>query len=238
MSYNLVDSDTSGGGTETLNIYLYPNATIDDPLVQSGGVVRAGAESFATQLIDNDIIGSYYIYISYEHPGYSPNDDTTKTWRDWTSYDGPNDKESVTGCHLLVYRISTSTSNGTADGIPSGKGAFANSQSCVVAQSQQSSGAATKQVTVHEIGHTCIVDDESGVTDGLGDSDTSDTVDHELGQVYAGVLGDGPISPMSTGYADGEGREGDCSNNAPWNLTYDESLSSCAKEALTRTANQ
>lgn len=237
MSYEIVEEDYSGGGTEILNMYLYPNTATDDVTVESTGSVRAGAEAMGRQLVNNDIVYGYQIAISYEHPGSTPYNDATKALNDfWKPYDGPNDKDSVVGCHFLVYQISTEGSNGVAQSpVGSSSGAFDNSYDGVLALNPVANGKpALKNMTIHEIGHTVIADTTENQQ--LGDSDYSDDVDHELGQVYPGLLGDGPVSPMSSGYVDGEGREGNCSNSAPWNLTYDEKLSSCSKEAIKNTS--
>lgn len=236
MGYELLASNSNGGGDRQLHIHLYPNTTVDDSMVGTTGIAYDGATSFGEQLINADVLSSYYIWASYEHPGLTPNDDAKNTWDDWTSYDGPNNKLDITGSHVLLYQISTSMSNGYADGVNSGSGAFDNSTACAVAVSSSSPKAMDRQTVIHEIGHTCIVDDP-GVNEGLGDTNYNDTLDHELGKVYPGALGDGPISPMSSGYEDGEGREGDCSNDAPWNKSYDESLTSCTKKAIKRTSN-
>lgn len=232
MGYTQLESDDSGGGDESVQLYLYPNDWNDKGIPP----VREGAKSFCDQLIDNGIIGSYEVNVSYEYPGVKKGAAAEDSWEAWKNYDGPNNRENITGCHILVYQTNLAPSNGYADVIFSGKGAFANSQDCIVVQSSQTSPAATKNITIHEIAHTFTVDD--GSTEYLGDSDSSDAVDHELGQVYPGWAGDGPISPMSTGYEDSDGREGECSNDAPWNFSYEETLSPCAKEAIEHTANQ
>jgi hypothetical protein len=61
--------------------------------------------------------------------------------------------------------------------------------------------------------------------------------EHDLGTVYSGAFGDGPVSPMATGYADSHGRHGDCATDAPWNLSYDENITDCTYDGLYYTSD-
>jgi len=257
MTYELVDSGSGGGGSEYMTIYLYPNAPIDDALVEENpvgtGTVLLGAQEICEQCLSSDVIDSYYIYRSYEHPQLPAHDEACEHLSgsdstDWSNYDGPNNRKQhfysyplYPGCHLLAYQ-SAYDANGCAEFVEYGDGAFSNVTDavCITSGTEVRTTQELNQV-IHEIAHTFIVSrrNSSDPTDYLGDGDDSDFVDHELGKIYSGWFGDGPASPMVTGYEFSDApTEGNCSSGAYYNLSHDRSLTYCAKQAIEETAKQ
>lgn len=222
MAYELVTSE-AGSGSQDLQFYLYPNTDSEYHTVEKGSLPVNALESLGSQLLDKSDLGAYEIYKSSEYPGLDPSNDTEPVLNNWEWWSGSNNKNNTIGCHMLLYQIDSARANGHSVH-PDVGGAFYNSESCVVALSKISEMQRERNLVIHEAAHTLI--------DG---NQTSN--EHELGTIYSGWFGDGPSSPMAGGYENDDARNGECSSDAPWNFSNDETLTSCAIDAIRATGD-
>lgn len=217
MSYTKLESETflHNSSDEAFVVYLYPNTSSMDSVCENE--VADAMDNVGSQLLNNDSCVSYEVWISYEHPGLTTSN-RSDFWDAWTSYSGPNDRETRQGTHLCVGDADI---GGLASN-PTNPGAWNDSYDAV---SGWTSPGYYTNITVMETLHPYI----DHTLDAVDDLTATDD-EHELGHVYL----DGEATPLATGYPNDQ-ESGGCQSTASVSA-YTRDLNSCEMDALDATS--
>lgn len=202
-----------------MEIYVYPNTTSDD---DAAADAKSGLDTAISEIVSNTGIGSYNIDIRYDYPD-QPNGDVK------TLYDNFSDWRYTyyyqeTGAHLCV---DGSIDGGLADG---GNSSNPESPSWAdpkdaVAGTVNAGTAEFQNICTHEVLHTFIDKDLSGVEKYLGKDDT----EHELGQETSNG-----VTPMATRYRDSYAGQGSCDKTSSI-AGYKKIVTNCTEESTYNT---
>lgn len=189
MGYTtLYQGSASNSRTAVMDLFIYPNAAKMDTL--SENFYADALNSAAQQILSRDAIAAYNIKISYEHPnrGGARMEDVHPNW---VSYDGPNNKLSRSGVHVLTVDLPD--------------GALAESKDGNRKFGWEESAAATvgywefdrpyyRNATIQEPGHCFIDSDNFNIVPYMGGG-TNEEGEHSLGSRI-----NHKVTPMGTGY--------------------------------------
>lgn len=170
---------------------------------------------------------NFLVYLSDEYPNIDNYSDEQELLTKWENYSLSDSRSNIVGCHVLV---AGGLDRGMAEH-PTTTGSWNESRDAVVAYDLPSKNAAMKNLVVHEVLHNYIDQSNEDVKGMYEDQE------HDLGTVFSGPLGDGPVTPLGTSYVGSHARHGDCDSSATWNKTYTTELTECTRKALKATVS-
>ncbi|MCF2166529.1 hypothetical protein [Halobacterium salinarum] len=214
---------------KNLHIYLYPNTSTSDVVVEDGNTAHDGAKSLVNQLVEETDLEYGEVPVNYSHPDISVQaaEDMKADFGDWLDNQGVTWK----GMHLLV-------SSGSADGyadVPGGTSSCALKDRCHGALRMGPTPQWAKNAVAHECLHS-IIDPTTNTTVAWTRSHSKNgDRQHDLGTVYGSA---GDISPMATSYSD-HAKHGECGTNYI-NIpgVYNQDLTSCTTGAVQATIDK